>query len=126
MFEINLPSNDLSPRPRHARSERTETTTGILRAGVGAIGKGIVALSAAHTRWRLRRATVRSLDALPDRILRDIGIPRSQIWTIASHLVNTAARIHVPDPAPPRRTATHRNRPDSGPHLATPTAACCG
>ncbi len=123
MFEINLPSGNLSSQQR---SERTETATGILRAGVGAIGKGIVTLAAAHARWRLRRDTVRSLDALPDRLLQDIGIPRSQIWTVASDLVNVATRNPVPDPTPLRRFATHQNRPDSGPDLAVPTAACCG
>lgn len=84
MYDLNLPSNNVTP---NLRSTRAGTTAGILRAG-------IAALTAAHARWRLRRDTARQLDAIPDRLLRDIGLPRSEIWKVASDLVNEATRTH--------------------------------
>lgn len=126
MFDLNLPNSDLTPHLRRARSERAETTAGILRAGIVAIGKGIAALAAAHARRRLRRQTVRELRALPDRTLRDIGIPHSEIWAVANDLVNGSARYQAPAPAPRHGIAANQNRPESRPHAAVPAAVGCG
>jgi len=126
MFDINLPNSDLTPHLRRARSERAATVAGTLHAGVVAVRQGIAALVAAHARRRLRRETVRQLRALPDRTLRDIGIPHGQIWTVANDLVNSAAGNRDPEPAPAHHIAVNQNRPDSRPHLAIPTAVGCG
>jgi len=121
MFELNLSNSYLAPYLQRARSERAKTATGILRAGAISIGKGITALAAAHARRRLRRETVRQLRSLPDRTLRDIGIPHSQIWRVASDLVDGTA-----PKAAPQRIAANQNRPESRPHLAVPAVAGCG
>lgn len=127
MLDLNLPtSNVLTPHLRRARRERANVTADILRTGIAAIRKGIASLAAARARQRLRRETVRQLNTLPDRALHDIGLSRSQIWTVADDLVNGAARNRAPDPAPHHRAAANRNRVDSSPQLITPAAACCG
>ena len=89
MYDLNLPSSDVTP---NLRGTRAGATAEILRAGIAAIGKGIAALAAAHARRRLRRDTARQLDTLPDHVLGDIGLPRSEIWKVASDLVNEATR----------------------------------
>jgi uncharacterized protein YjiS (DUF1127 family) len=125
MFDINLPSNDLTPYLRRARLERAEATAGILSAGIAAIGKGFAALAAARDRRRIRRQTVRELNALPDRALQDIGLSRSQIWSVADDLVNGAARNETPKAAPRHHRAANQNQRNSQAHLPLPAVAGC-
>jgi uncharacterized protein YjiS (DUF1127 family) len=41
-------------------------------------------LAAIHSEWKARRA-VRALGGMDERMLRDIGINRDQIWYVARH-----------------------------------------
>ncbi|MHA1601136.1 MAG: DUF1127 domain-containing protein [Alphaproteobacteria bacterium] len=127
MLDLNLPtSNVLPPHLRRTRSERAEATVRILRAGIATIEKGVATLTAAYASWRLRRDTVRQLETLPDRLLKDIGLPRSQIWAVASDLVNVAARNEVSAPAPRHHIAANRNRSDTGRRMVVPAPVGCG
>ena len=56
-------------------------------------------LAAAWHRWRRRRAALQELQALDDRMLRDIGIWRAEIDSVAAELAGDA---------PPTRLRTMR------------------
>jgi uncharacterized protein YjiS (DUF1127 family) len=92
MYDLNLPSRHAFPHLRPARRAREGAIARILRAGAASIGRGIAALVAARARRRLLRDTVRQLHSLPDRLLQDVGLPRSEIWKVASDLVSEATR----------------------------------
>ena len=66
----------------------------------------------AYARWRERRAAVRELHALDDRMLRDLGISRSEIeWVVWSQ---EASRVRAASKATSRRQhwpATGRSTP---------------
>jgi len=117
MYDLNLPTSDLTPHLRRAHRERAEAVTRLLRGGVGAIWRAAVdtthtaktlaaAASATHARRRLRRETIRELRGLNDRTLQDIGVPRGAIWSVAEDLVTTAT---MQEPRPQHRPVT----PDS-------------
>lgn len=126
MIDRNRASHNVPSPLRPASYGGAAPAAQTLRAGLAAIGRGVAAYAAARARRRLRRQTVRQLRRLPDRILRDIGIPRSQIWAVAEDLVNGAARLGAPVPAPAHCNAANRNRPEARRHLAVPTVAGCG
>ncbi|MCL4767356.1 MAG: DUF1127 domain-containing protein [Hyphomicrobiaceae bacterium] len=46
----------------------------------------IRARSEAYGKWRQRRATARALYALDDHLLRDIGLDRSEVMSLAHSL----------------------------------------
>jgi uncharacterized protein YjiS (DUF1127 family) len=92
MYDLNLPSHNAIPHLRPVRRAREGTTARVLRAGAATVGKGIAALVAARARRRMLRDTVRQLHSLPDRLLQDVGLPRSEIWKVASDLVTVATR----------------------------------
>lgn len=152
MYDLNLPTSDLTPYLRRGRQERAEAAARLLRGGTSALWRAaikatraatsaIAAVSAARARRRLRRATIRDLRSLSDRTLRDIGVPRSAIWSIADDLV-AGATIREPLPrclpvtADPRqwqdavpeavvRLPANRNQ-RSGRIVATQALAGCG
>ena len=73
----------------------------------------------AYARWRERRAAVRELHALDDRMLRDLGISRSEIeWVVWSQ---EASRVRAVTKATSRRQhgpATGRTTPAKPQHVA--------
>ena len=125
MYDINLSNPDLTPYLRRARLERSKAISASLHAGVNAIAKGLSAVKAAYVRGRVRQRTIRDLDALSDRELRDIGLFRGQIWSVADDLVNGATSHRTPESAPPRPAAVNQNQP--GPHRypTVPNVARC-
>lgn len=66
---------------------------GIPRVLVGLVRWGILVADAAG-RWRREEAAVRALSALDDRTLRDIGIRRDDIRTVAAAVAE--GRYHRP------------------------------
>ncbi len=82
------------------------------------LGEGIVDLVRATTRSiatlyrsvqteRRRRASIRNLNALNDRLLRDIGVPRYEIAVyVKQHMAGHAVPSERPLPGCPRRLAT--------------------
>lgn len=52
-------------------------------AAVRAVAAGLRAATAGTVRWRERRAAVRILGRLDDRLLRDIGLTRGDLWAFA-------------------------------------------
>jgi uncharacterized protein YjiS (DUF1127 family) len=120
MTNINLPHRDLSPYFRRAHIERAKAAADLVRAAGRAIDGWATAVAAAHARRRLRRETTRQLASLSDRTLRDIGIPRGAIWTVADDLVNAVTGPAVSDSRQPQRA-----RPERLP-TATHVAAGCG
>jgi|GEM_PF-6433388 len=110
MYDLNLPRSNAIPRLPATWRKWEGAIAEALRAGATTLGKGIAALAAAHARRRLRRDTARQLNTLPDRLLQDIGLPRSAIWQVASDLVSEATRTsHYP----PRRSNVAQ-RPKAG------------
>ncbi len=60
--------------------------------------------------WYRRRSTIHALSALNDHLLKDIGIDRSQIHSIAAEVAGDTktsriSAIRSASPAEPRRTA---------------------
>ena len=58
--------------------------------------------------WRRRRMAVRELQALPDSLLKDIGVHRHEIEEVVRYGRNLArfqAPAAEPVPAPPRKAA---------------------
>ena len=131
MFDLILPSSELTRPLRRRRSEPAATAATILHAAVVAIRQGIGALAAARARRRLRRKTVRELQSLSDRTLRDIGIPRSAIWAVADDLVNAVAGTAAdgrepPQPTRPRLEPANRNQAQKRGQVPLPVAVGCG
>jgi uncharacterized protein YjiS (DUF1127 family) len=57
--------------------------------------EGIGTARGAVQRWTTRRETVRELRALPDYLLRDIGIERADIDAVADVLIERQAEQEV-------------------------------
>ena len=71
---------------RLAQSARADAVSGVFsrtRRGLGgalrAVGRGIRRVAASWGRSRQRRTAIRQLRAMPDYLLKDIGIDRGQI-----------------------------------------------
>jgi uncharacterized protein YjiS (DUF1127 family) len=72
------------------------------RAVLGAVGFGLRALIGPIIRWERRRATLRALSALDDRMLADIGIQRNEIDQIVlGRLPRRADYSRAPSPPRP-------------------------
>lgn len=55
------------------------------------MARAVIAAAREIKKDRLRRETIRKLEALDDRLLRDIGVERSNIHSMARALANTDA-----------------------------------
>jgi len=84
----------------HEARAEAMTRTGYL--AVTAVGRGARAVAAAATTiagpalqsvaaWRQRRRAVHALSRLDDRMLRDIGITRADIWAVADGTLHSRA-----------------------------------
>lgn len=60
-------------------------------------------------RWHIRRTTIRTLSALDDRMLRDIGIDRSELRTVVDDLLTR--------PLPEGKIATSLNDRQPNPNI---------
>ena len=73
-------------RAQAARADAVSAVFSRTRRGLGgalrAVGRGIRRVTAPWGRWRQRRAAIRQLNALPDYLLKDIGIDRGRIPTV--------------------------------------------
>jgi len=107
---IDMPERPASYELYHAaRAHRAFMLAEILRALIGATAD---ALRRAQATWRQRRQARYyrlPLQEIDDRTLRDIGLVRSEIGSVAAELAGAAAptRIHVAAISyPTRRTAS--------------------
>jgi len=135
MTDINLPNRDLTPYFRRAHIERAKAAVDLARAAGRVIDGWVAAIAAACARRRLHRETVHELQALSDRTLQDIGIPRSAIWSVADDLVNAVTGTAVDDhrhphrarpvPAARHHVAAKQSRGDRQ-HAGTHALAGCG
>ena len=135
MNDINLPRGDRTPYYRRAHHERAQAAANLVQATIRAVGNWATAIAAAHTRRRLRRETVRDLQALSNRTLQDIGIPRSAIWSVADDLVNAVTGPAANHDRHPQRArpaaatlasvAAKQRRPEQQ-HTGTHALAGCG
>ena len=76
-----FPSREIEDWARQARSETLRKMIGWLACQAVAIGKR---WTADYQAWRTRREAVRELQSLDNRMLRDIGVGRSEIeWRVA-------------------------------------------
>jgi uncharacterized protein YjiS (DUF1127 family) len=51
--------------------------------------------------WQRRRRTIAALEALDDRMLRDVGLSRTSIRALVNSPNNRDPRLHIPDPRLP-------------------------
>ena len=65
-------------------------------------------------RWHRRRVTVRELWALDDRTLRDIGVRREDIYSVADEIHSGASKRLSVGLVPPRRHAAPRGMDGGG------------
>jgi uncharacterized protein YjiS (DUF1127 family) len=74
-----------------ARANRTRAMADALVAGYGALADRLSRLRAAYLQHSEARATDRALRGLDARMLRDIGLDRSEIGSIAAEAAGLAA-----------------------------------
>jgi uncharacterized protein YjiS (DUF1127 family) len=76
------------------------TGTGSLGRALTALGRDLAAraqgLWQAYWDYQARRATVLMLEALDDRVLKDIGLGRSEIWPTVFGREAPGARLYDP------------------------------
>ncbi len=72
--------------------------------GRRAIGRAIMGAFEVFKRWRTRQAAIRELAALNDRLLRDIGIHRSESRAVAERLLKGDAEPTGVAPSAAART----------------------
>lgn len=89
------------------RAEAMARTAHILINGVGrgvaltlgGFAEGARTLARIVAAWRRRRAFLRTLQGLDDRLLRDIGLTRADLWAVA-HGAQLAATDEQQEPPP--------------------------
>ncbi len=69
------------------------------------------AAAASLARWHKRRIAIRQLVALDDHILKDIGIRRGDIHSVAEARLKTSLGEARPISAPPRPAGTPQTEP---------------
>ena len=89
MYHWILSHPDLAPHLNQARDSRAEALSAGSYQAIKATGAALDALVAGVTRlaggyraWRSRQAAIASLRRLDNRLLRDIGIDRSEIVSV--------------------------------------------
>lgn len=79
-----------------ARSTRSATYAAAIGAAIVAAARGVLAwgcyVKMRHEQWREARATYESLHHLDDRALRDLGIDRLEISSVAAEASGEAER----------------------------------
>ena len=69
-----------------ARADRSQRLGVLVATAASAAARGLRQLNARFDRWRRRRATVLALQSLDDHNLRDIGLDRSEILSLAREI----------------------------------------
>ena len=89
MYHWILSHPDLAPHLNQARDSRAEALSAGSYQAIKAVGSALDGLIAGATRlakgyraWRNRRAAITGLRRLDNRLLRDIGIDRSEIVSV--------------------------------------------
>lgn len=105
-----------------AKAHQVASGAGVWPEGLHTVAHALVAgargLARARKRRRLQRAAVRDLNALDDRMLRDIGLYRGDIPRVARELAESATAAE----SAPERAAAERPRPAAG----EPALVGCG
>jgi uncharacterized protein YjiS (DUF1127 family) len=100
----------MEKRARRARAEAYRQVFGGLGRGIARAFQSIGTLADHFSRWRREGITIRELQALDDRLLRDIGLERSNIrrmvWGLAAHRSHAGA---VRDEIAARREVDRRD-----------------
>ena len=101
--------SDHEPFIEQARMERARAVRALFRGARRALAQAFRGIAL----WRRRRATLRALQGLDDRMLKDIGLYRGEIWSTADMIAQGLE--------PPR----HAGRPavDAAPAPAGPEPA---
>lgn len=73
-------------RARKARVEAYRQVFGGLSRGIRRLSRSLGSLADRYSRWRQEQIATREIEALDDRLLRDIGIQRSDIRTVVQGL----------------------------------------
>lgn len=98
-----IPRNgDVSALLARGRAARAAAIAAAGRRAAGAAREIAGAALARYRRNRRRRAVINALGALSDATLRDIGLHRSQIGSMATDLLEAEAKAAAPAPATPR------------------------
>ena len=95
-----------------ADSARAEILSGAFRSAFSA---KLRRAWSAFIAWRNRRIAIRELQAMPDSLLRDIGIERGQIRAVVFGGGAQTTVLHTSKTAPPK----------SAPQLQPAEDACC-
>lgn len=95
VFNGSFSADELRRREQYARQQRAQTVArlasaagrGLSHAAIGA-GHGLAAAYRAYRTWQRKRAAIRELNGLSDKILRDIGMTRGDIRTVVEDMAN--------------------------------------
>jgi uncharacterized protein YjiS (DUF1127 family) len=85
---------------RSARIRRAATQAALIRRGCGIVAEAARRAWKRYLQRRETHAAYDALDALDDRTLRDLGLHRSEILSVAAELAGEAERTRMLPRAP--------------------------
>ena len=92
-------------RARAARAEAFSWVFSGIWRGIKAVFHGFAVLGEKYRRQRLLNATIRELSRMDDHLLRDLGMSRGDIRTVAAGLVYGKPKTDAAEQSSPRQWA---------------------